>query len=232
MNATDNAITPLSALEISGAVSGKVIHDLSNLVSGILGNAEYAQQSADPASMQKAIQAISTAANAAGKLLGQCLPLQRMVSGEAFCIDAASQAEMISESAGLAPGWRAMVPQGFRGQVRVQPRWLTAAIWQIARETEASRGDVEFACGPAVFPIVWRASNPNVDLFQVRLTYRSDQPLFIKDGPVNPEKMSLLAAHELLRRIKAQIHCSPKPPGRQEISVLIPLFADASMNGH
>ena len=86
--------------------------------------------------------------------------------------------------------------------------------------------------------MVWRGTNPNadrpLDLFQIRLHYRSDQMLFSKDGPVNPERFGLLAAHELIRRFKGQIHSCLKPPGRQEISVLIPLLTESavSMNGH
>ncbi len=240
VNKTDVPTASLSALEISGAISTRVIHDLSNLISGILGNAEYAQQSpTDAASLQKAIQAISVSANAAGKLLGQCLPLQRLLSGESFPIDVSIQAELIAESAGLAPGWRVTTPLELSGQIRVQPRWLGAAIWQIAREAEASRGEIEFACGPAVFPVVWRGANSNADrppdLFQIRLHYRSDHMLFSPEGPVDSGKLGLLAAHELIRRFKGQIHSCLKPPGRQEISVLLPLLAEGSSfstNGH
>src|ERR1700733_6902925 len=105
---SESSASPLSALEISGAVCARVIHDLSNLTSGIVGNAEYAQNSgANPESLQKALRAISLSANAAGKLLGQCLPLQRLVSGEAMAIDADDMARRIAESAALAPGWHA-----------------------------------------------------------------------------------------------------------------------------
>jgi hypothetical protein len=240
MNETDIPTTSLSALEISGAISARVMHDLSNLISGILGNAEYAQQSAaDPASLQKAIRAISISANSAGKLLGQCLPLQRLVSGEAFPYEVSVQAAMIAEAAGLAPGWRVTVPLELTGQIRVQPRWLSAAIWQIAREAEVSRGEIEFACGPAVFPVVWHGNQPSADhpleLFRIGLHYRSDQMLFSKEGPVNPGRFGLLAAHELIHRFKGQIHSCLKPPGRQEISVLIPLLTDSPsnlFNGH
>ncbi len=183
MNDTDNPVTSLSALEISGAICARVIHDLSNLISGIFGNAEYAQQSAtDPDSVLKAIHAISVSANSAGRLLGQCMPLQSLVSGEAFPFEVSVQAPMIAESAGLAPGWRVAAPLELAGQVRVQPRWLSAAIWQIAREAEVSRGEIEFACGPAVFPVVWRGPDTNtsrpMDLFQIVMRYRSDQALF------------------------------------------------------
>lgn len=240
MNATDIPTTTLSALEISGAISAKLIHDLSNLIGGILGNAEYAQQAAaDPASLQKAIQAISVSANSAGKLLGQCMPLQRLVSGEAFPYDVSAQAAMIAEAAGLAPGWRASVPLGLTGRICVQPRWLSAAVLQIAREVEVSRGEIEFACGPAVFPVIWRGSNLKggrpLELFQIRLNFRSEQMLFSKEGPVIPGRFGLMAAHELVQRFKGQIHSCLKPPGRQEISVLIPLLAESSpiaLNGH
>ncbi len=220
---------PLSALEISGAISARVIHDLSNLISGIVGNAEYAQHAAaDPASLQNALKAISISANSAGKLLGQCLPLQKMVANEAFPYESHEMAACISECAGLAPGWHAPVPATLRGEVRVQPRWLSAAVWQIARETEVHGGEVEFACGPAEFPVVWRGSTSKpdrpIDLFQVTLRYRSDNALFTSEGPVNPERFGLLAACELVRRMKGQLQARPKPPGRQEISLLFPLL--------
>ena len=221
-------VTPLSGLEMTGAICARVIHDLSNLMSGIVGNAEYAQNpEADPAGVQKAIQAIGVSANAAGKLLGQCLPLQMLVANEAFPFDVSELALIIAESAGLAPGWRVAEPAPLTGQVRIQPRWLTAAIWQIARQADAPHGEVEFACGPAVFPVVWHGSGANarppLDLFQITLRYRSDHALFGKDGPVDPDRFGLLAAWELIRRFKGQIHPRSKTPGRQELSILIPM---------
>src|SRR5215472_14813566 len=105
----ETAVAPLSALEISGAICARVIHDLSNLTSGIIGNAEYAQSASTTENLQKALRAISVSANTAGKLLGQCLPLQLLVSNEAVIIDADDIARRIVESAGLAPGWRASV---------------------------------------------------------------------------------------------------------------------------
>src|ERR1700677_4338352 len=117
---------PLSALEISGAICARVIHDLSNLTSGIIGNAEYAQNAgANPENLAKALKAISLSANSAGKLLGQCLPLQRLVSAEAADIDTDDMARRIAESAALAPGWQAGATARLTGQIRVQPRWLT-----------------------------------------------------------------------------------------------------------
>lgn len=221
--------TPLSALELSGAVCARVLHDLSNMVSGIVGNAEYASRAnPDSEEFRKAIQSISTSANSAGKLLGQCLPMQQALYKEAFSYDVSEQMDRIAESANLAPGWRVAAVPGLPGQIRVQPRWLTGAIWQLARETMSNRGEIEFACGPVMFPLVWHGPNPNqdrpLDLFQVTLCYRADQPLVTPDNPVNPERPGLLAAYELVKRFKGQIHLRPKPPGRQEIAVLIPLI--------
>jgi hypothetical protein len=219
---------PLSGLEISGAICARVIHDLSNLLSGIIGNAEYAQtEGVDPASVQKAIEAIGLSANSAGKLLGQCLPLQKLISGQSAPADVADVAAVIAGSAGLAPGWRVLEPNDLAGQVRVHPRWLTAAVWQLARETGSPHGEVEFAAGPGVFPIVWRGNTTrgrSVELFQITLRYRSDQPFAGLKGSISPEGFPLLAAHELIHRMKGQVDSRPKPPGRQEISVVLPLL--------
>jgi hypothetical protein len=228
MKETEFATTPLSGLEISGAICARVVHDLSNLISGIVGNAEYARDpEIDAEGIRKAVQAISVSANAAGKLLGQCLPLQRLVATEAFPYDISELVLIIAEASGLAPGWRVLEPPPLSGQVCVQPRWLSAAIWQIARETGTSHGEVEFARGPAVFPVVWHGNGKNgngsVELFQITLRYRSDQVLFGKDGPPSSERFGLLAAYELIRRFKGQFDVRPKPPGRQEITLLIPV---------
>jgi hypothetical protein len=221
--------SPLSELEIAGAICALVIHDLSNHLSGILGNAEYATHVMnDPERLQKAIQGISQAGHLAGKLLEQCLPLQRRVTTSSFPCETGEQAELIAETRALAPGWRVVNPGGFTGSIRVQPRWFAAAVWQIVRETEAQQGEVEFACGPAVFPVAWRgaAKNPGRPpaLFQITLRYRAGQMLLPADGPISPDRPGLLAAHELIRLVKGQIHCRLLPPGRQEISVLIPLL--------
>ena len=219
---------PLSELEIAGAVSAKVMHDLSTLISGIVGNAEYAAKNTnDPAGLAKALEAINSSANAVAMLLGQCLPLQRSISNAALLIDAAEMAERIAEGAGLTPCWRATPPSGLSGQVKVQPRWLAAAIWQLTREVETSRGEFEFSTGPAVFPVSWQGANPNpgreLNLFQINLRYRADEELVTKESHVTPARPSLLAALELIRRCKGQIQFHAKPPGRQEIFVLIPM---------
>jgi hypothetical protein len=225
----ETAVAPLSGLELTGAICARVVHDLANLMSGIVGNAEFAlNPEADPANVRKAVQAIGVSANAAAKLLGQCLPLQLLVSNEAFPCDAGEIALVIAESAGLAPGWRVAEPSPpLTGQVRVQPRWLSAAIWQLAREADSQTGEVEFACGPALFPVVWHGTAGTrgpVNLFQIMLRYRSDHALMSKDGPINPDRFGLLAACELIRRFKGQVHARSKSPGRQELSILIPLL--------
>jgi hypothetical protein len=230
MNQSETPTNPLSSLEISGAISSRVFHDLSNLMSGIMGNAEYLQNTtdADPATLKHAIHAISISADSAGKLLRKCLPLQRLVSAEGFPYDAAEMAARIAEASGLAPGWRVTDAPQLAGQLRVQPRWLASAVWQIAREADAPGGEIDFAFGPVVFPVVWRGPNPNsgrpLSLFQINFRYRSDEMLFSEEGPVDPDRYGLLAAHELIRRFKGQIHARPKPPGRQEISILIPML--------
>ncbi len=222
-------VLPLSALEISGAVSARIIHELSNLLSGIVGNAEYARvTTANPAGLQKAIQAISVSANTAGRLLGQCLPLQRSITCEAFPYEVSEQAYRIAEAAGLAPGWRAKVPPDLAGQVKVHPRWLAASIWQMARETQAPQGEIDFAAGPGVFPVMWNGPKPNprmpLKVFRITLRYRAAEPLVSDESLLSPEQAGLLAAQELIRSFRGQIHFQPKPPGRQEICVLIPLL--------
>ncbi len=232
MNPSENSATPFSALEISGAVSARVLHDLSNLLSGIVGNAEYAAKiAAGYPDILKVIQSISVSANSAGRLLGQCLPLQQALSKSTFAMDVGELAGQLADASGLAPGWKAIRAEAgaLSGQVRVQPRWLIALVWQIARETQAQRGgEADFACGPAEFPVVWHGPNPNpgtqLRLFQINLRYRSDQMLVSEECPLTPERPGLLAAFELIKRFKGQIQSRPKPPGRQEISILLPLL--------
>jgi len=219
---------PLSSLEISGAISARVIHDLANLVSGIIGNAEYAQdEAADPAGRQKALKAIGQSANNAGKLLGHCLPLNVLLTREAFTLETAELAGAIAAAAELAPGWKVRSALELHGRVLVQPRWIIAAVWQLARETVSPGGEIEFASGPAMFPVVWtgpRAPDGKpIELFQITIRYRSGQPLFSADAPPGPERHGVFAAIELVRRLKGQIYTRPKTPGRQEISILLPL---------
>ncbi|EEF60792.1 hypothetical protein [Pedosphaera parvula] len=228
MNEFEFQKDPLSPLEISGAISAKVIHDLANMVGGIIGNAEYAADAAgDSPSLKKAIQAITTSANSAGRILGQCLPLQRSITGAAFACDTNELAKRIAAANSYAPEWRVNVPSNLRGQVQAQGRWLIGAVWQIVRETKAVQGEMDFLCGPAVFPVTWRSLGLNqgrpIDLFQINLRYRSEQTLLPPDNSVTAENPGLFAACELLRVSKGQIQCRTKSPGRQEISLLLPL---------
>src|SRR5258708_13577179 len=125
-------------------------------------------------------------------------------------------AARLAEASRLAPGGRVPDSPQLAGHVRVQPRWLASAVWKIAREAVAPGGEIDFACGPVVFPVVWRGPNPNsgrpLSLFQINFRYRSDETLFSEEGPASPDRYGLLAAHELIRRLKAQIPPPPNPP--------------------
>lgn len=230
MDAPHSPMTPLSPLEVSGALCARVLHDLTNLLSGIIGNVEFMQRpDIDAENYQKAMQAIGDSAYAAGRLLGQSLPLQHAVSHSTFSFETAELAMCIAESAGMAPGWQVTAPPELVGQVLVEPRWLTSAVMQIARETDTTIGEIQFACGPAVYPVAWEGSNPNLgqplQLFQINLSYRGDESLFPLAKELVPEKLGLLAASELVRRFKGQIHACTKPPGRQSITILLPLIS-------
>jgi len=222
--------SPLSSLEISGAISARVIHDLGNLISGIIGNAEYAQHAgADTDSREKALAAIRLSANNAGKLLGQCLPLHQLITREAFSVDTSDLAVAISDSSGLAAGWKVAINPQLTGKVFVQPRWLVSAVWQLAREAATSTGEISFATGPIPFPASWPVhfsgnSKPR-EVFQVTLSYRADQPLFLNGVLISAERCGVLAVQELVQRMKGQLYSRPKPPGRQEIHVLLPITA-------
>jgi hypothetical protein len=219
---------PLSLLEVSGALSARVMHDLSNMLSSIMGNAEFAQRPGmDAERLQKALQAISASSHSAAKLLGQCVPLQQLVARAALPVETAEQAAAIEKSVNQAPGWKVTVPSKLSGKITVESRWLTAAVLQVAREANSSMGEIHFSCGPAVFPVTWSGSNPNpgqpVQLFQIKLLCRGEQPLFPLPKELEPAKFALLAASELIQRFKGQIYARPKPPGRQEIIILLPL---------
>jgi hypothetical protein len=228
MNEFDFQKDPLTPLEISGAICAKVIHDLANMVGGIIGNAEYAADAAgESPQLKKAIQAITTSANSAGRLLGDCLPLQRSVSGAAFACGVNELAQRIAAANGYAPGWRVTISSELGGQVQAQGRWLVGAVWQVVRETRVQQGELEMVCGPAVFPVVWRGSSlagpPPSLLFQIHLRYRAEETLITTEKPATADRPGLFAASELIRISKGQIQCRPNPPGRQEISILLPL---------
>jgi hypothetical protein len=225
---TTNSNGPLSSLEISGAISARVIHDLANLISGIIGNAEYAHHAgADSVNRNKALQAIQLSANNAGKLLSQCLPLHQLITREAFTLDASELADALADASGLADGWTVVPPCGITGRVFVQPRWLVAAVWQIAREIATSTGEISFHSGEPSVPVIWPTSltgngRPS-EVFQVTISYRSAQPLFANGAPLSPDHYGLLAAQELISGLRGQILARPKPPGRQEVFVMLPL---------
>lgn len=229
MNEFDFQKDPLSPLEVSGAICARIIHDLANTVGGIVGNAEFVADAVagGTPSSQRAMQAITTSANAAGRLLGQCLPLQRSISGAAFACDTNELSQRIAAANGYAPDWRVKMSEELRGQVNAQGRWLIGAVWQLIRETKVSEGEINFQCGPAVFPVLWRGPNLGqgrpAELFQIHFYYRAEEPLIVGESGTSVERPGLFAASEIVRVARGQIQCRTKTPGRQEISILLPL---------
>jgi hypothetical protein len=117
------------------------------------------------------------------------------------------------------------VPPDLNGTARVQPRWLAGAVWQIAIDSQARAGNIDFASGPLTPPLRWRGTAPPASLFQILLRYRAEQPLFNDEGPLVADRLGLFAAWELVRCFKGQIHQRAPGAGQQEIALLIPLVS-------
>jgi hypothetical protein len=64
-----------------------------------------------------------------------------LITREAFSVDTSDLAVAISDSSGLAAGWKVAINPQLTGKVFVQPRWLVSAVWQLAHQLGLSEAE-------------------------------------------------------------------------------------------
>lgn len=218
----------LSPMELMGALSGRLIHDLSNHLSVISGNAQFAQMlSDDPEKVARAVQAVIKASTAAGNAIGACSHYRRRLYTSQPSMKASELEDAIEFAVQGWPEWDCDVPSSLSGTIAFDSRWVAHSIRQLLELVDAHEGNIEvsrvrFADLPECPGRKFRGC-PAPELIEIKLTYRAEETIDFNQAKKAFAQVPLLAAYEMIHGCGGWIDSYSPEEGEQVIAIYLPL---------
>jgi len=214
-------------LELLGALSSLLIHDLVNCVAVISGNAQFAQLVLnDPAQANATVESILKAANAASDLLARCRNLRRTLTNSVPHGDAAEAVDTLVRFQEAHPAWSLKKASKLSGEVALSAQWIGFAVQQIIGETGVDQGSLKIA---RIDLETVRASRPSMALgaapshfLEVKIVWVHQKPFSLDQIKSSYSNLPLLAVNELIRIAHGAIESRPGPGKTHEVVIWIP----------
>jgi signal transduction histidine kinase len=219
----------LSPLESLGVLMSRLLHDLTNPLAVLAGNAQVAGLApVDPELQAKALKSIHQASDVAGELLDRYADFRRSFSQHPAEIPAGTVIDHLVQTNPHPALWPVTIAGDFRGWVAVEPRWVAFAIWALANASGAGAGTVECTresssrIRPRSTP-AW--STPRSEGLRISLRWQSDQLLFSSPETNRPDSLELAVIWELVRWMEGVIDYRLVSPAGHCCVVGIPLIS-------
>ncbi len=200
----DDQASGLSPLEQEGVLFRQLVHDFSNHLAIVAGNAQAAEASlSDPAMLQQALRAIGNACARANEFLTAYEQLPRRAQHETPSIEVLSAVQVISEANPEPAGWAVSIAGALRGHIAAEPRWVAFAVWQLVRQAGAPRGEIRLMQSkfPSHLPRPPRLAQVSAqpELFQIEIRWESPAALMQEQESSRPTNIRLAIVFGLLR---------------------------------
>lgn len=218
----------LAPLEIMGALMVRLIHDLSNQLTILSGNAQVLDLVRNnPERLDKVIDRIKTSSGQAGELIDrfarfrQELPLRTTPHALTACL---GTLEALNP---LKPGWRVEVRSELKGRISLEPRWVGFMVWQVALLSGATAGVVALSEGD--FPADWSAPGyapsrlKERGLFRCESLWRGSGPWLDEKEAAKPSQLDLATVYEIFKIIDGWGHYQFTPPDEHRFNLFLPL---------
>lgn len=214
-------------MEMMGALTVRLIHDLSNHLTILAGNAQVLELVRDnPERMAKVIERIKNSTTNAGELLDRFARLRQELRLRS---DPRALTECAGEIAALNPlpgGWSVATGGELSGRVSLEPRWIAFAVWQVAGLCGAEQGRVELSEGN--FPPDWTAPAHvparlrERRLFRSELTWNGPGPWLQDQEAAKPMDLHLATAYEIFKLVDGWAHYQFLPSGQHRFNFFFP----------
>jgi hypothetical protein len=219
----------LSPLESLGVLMSRLLHDLTNPLAVMAGNAQIAELAiGDPALLAQALKSMHQASNAAGELLDGYANYHRELGRDASAVALNEVADRIIATNPQPALWPVTRTGPIEGDVALEPRWLAFAVWTVARESGAATGTVECsrqsAHGARSRPLSFSAPTASARL-GVALRGQSARPLFSNPQNTRPHALPLVVVWDLMRWVNGGIEYEILPAGAHRCWLEIPLIS-------
>jgi len=220
----------LSPLEMMGALTVRLIHDLSNHLTILGGNAQVLGLIRDdPERLAKVIDRIKSATTNAGELLDRFARLRQELRVRSDPHPVTECAREIAALNPFADGWTVEPSGEPAGRVSLEPRWVAFAVWQVARLGGVAQGRVALTEGS--FPADWPTPGHvpsrlrEKRLFRCELAWAGPGPWLDEQEAAKPMDLQLATAYEIFKIIDGWAHYQFLPGDQHRFNLFFPLTA-------
>lgn len=218
----------MQSMEIMGALTVRMIHDLTNHLTILTGNAQVLEMvQNNPERMKKVISRIQTSAEAAGELLDRFSKFRHQLN---FKSTPASLDDCLRDLDTLNPmsgNWIVDAANDLSGRIEMESRWLAFAIWESAILSRCTHGKVTLSCGG--FPEDWNAPGHvpmqmrQERLLRCELVWRTSDAWLDEKEAVKPTDLNLATVHELIKLVNGWVHYRFLPAGEHRLNIFVPV---------
>ena len=218
----------LSPMEIMGALTVRLIHDLTNQLTILAGNAQVLEMvRTNPERLGKVIERIKSSSTVAGELLDQ---FARFRQDLGFRTTPHSSTECLRELDALNPlrgAWKAELRGELHGRVALEPRWVAFTVWQAALQTQSPAGQVTVSEGG--FPLDWAAPGhvpsriKERQLLRCELSWSKPAAWLEELEAAKPTELGRAVVYELVKIVDGWVHYQFLPNDQHRFNLFLPL---------
>jgi hypothetical protein len=218
----------LSPMETMGVLTVRLIHDLSNQLTILAGNAQVLELVRNnPERLSKVIDRIKTSSTNAGELIDRFARFRQEMRFRTTPHPLAECVRSLDTLNPLGGGWTTDVRGELTEQVSLEPRWVAFSIWQIALLCGSPRGHVTLTQGD--FPADWPSPAyvptrlKEKQLLRCELGWQGPGPWLEEKEAAKPTDLSLAAAYEIFKIVDGWSHYQFLPGEEHRFNLFIPL---------
>lgn len=227
---------------MSGVLSSRMIHELTNHLTVIAGNLQVVEMVPDDAEVAgKALASVRQASIALGEVVERYASFRRQLRNDSHGCDAADFVKMVKQGPPPEPfeeaeqvsgrdwgaNWEVIAPSSTQGWLPIEARWINYAIWRVAALSGASRGQIRF------FP---PGSNPDLrgvnnlssgnrfgEFLHIAICWAGDKPTLDHQELHKPSTLTLAVVIGLVRWVEGQVGVVFLPPDENRFWISLPM---------
>jgi hypothetical protein len=219
----------LQPIEMMGVLMVRLIHDLSNQLTILAGNAQVLEMVRNhPERLGKVIERIKNSSANAGTLIDRFARFRQEMGLRArphSLTECRRDLDTLNPQTG---GWLVDARGDLAGEVALESRWVAFAVWQVAILCGAPRGQVTLSAGG--FPADWPAPAyvpsrlREKKLFRCELAWSGPGPWMDDKEAAKPNDLALATAYEILKIVDGWAHYQFSADATHRYNLFFPLI--------
>ena len=232
MNHDSAKTRDLSELEKSGVIMSRMLHELTNHLSILIGGMQLVDSCKDdPALAAVSMDAIREAGRTIGEIVERYACFHRQIPNEAGVYKVEEIVQEIQEgirAIGLdAPSqWTIIPPADLAAMAQVESRWVRYAVLEIIRHSQSPSGTISIYTPGMTFDgrgLRQHAILSAAQSFQIAVTWPSDKPAFQDSDLFKPSDLSVATLIGIIRWARGNASYAHVPPTESRFWLSLPL---------